>query len=77
MLAQKYYKNWRKNKVAQIIHWRLCEKLDFKKNKEWYNHSPKPVLKSEISKIVFEIQTEIPIETKPVIVVLDNITRKC
>ena len=26
-LAQKQYKGWRHDKVAQIVHWKLCRKL--------------------------------------------------
>ena len=33
-LAQKYYKNWRHDKVAQVIHWRLWEKLGFERGKK-------------------------------------------
>ena len=80
MLAQKYYKNWRHDKVAQIIHWRLCEKLGFYRGEKWYNHLPEPVLESENSKILwdFKIQTDLPIEAnKPDIVFLDKIIRKC
>ena len=47
MLAQKCYKSWRHDKVTQVIHWRLCEKLGFDKEDKWYNHVPKPVLESK------------------------------
>ena len=46
ILAQKYLKNWRHDKVAQIIHWRLFEKLGFERDDKRYNHSPEPVLES-------------------------------
>ena len=64
MLAQKYYKNWRHDNVAQIIHWRPCEKLGFYRGEKWYSHSPEPVLESENSKILldFKIETDLPIE---------------
>ena len=28
MLAQKQYKNWRHDKIAQVIHWQLCKKYN-------------------------------------------------
>ncbi len=80
MLAQKYYKEWRHDKVAQVIHWRLCERLGFERGEKWYNHVPEPVLESEESKILwdFKIQTDTPIEAnKPDIVVFEKTTRKC
>ena len=33
MLPQKYYKNWRYDKVAHVIHWRLCERFGFKRSR--------------------------------------------
>ena len=30
-LVQKYFKGWRLNKVVQVIHWQLCDKLGFER----------------------------------------------
>ena len=80
MLAQKQYKNWSNDKLAQVIHWRIYEKLGFERDEKWNNHSSEPVLESENSKILWDIkvQTDLTIEAnKPDIVVLDKIMRKC
>ena len=80
MLAQKYYICWRHNKVAQVSHWRFCERLDFELGKKWYNHTPEQVFESDKHKMLwdFKIQTDNPIEAnKPDIVVLNKETRDC
>ncbi len=80
MLAQKYYKCWRHYKVAQVIHWRFCERLNFERGEKWYNHTPEQVLESVKHKMLwdFKIQTDIPIEAnKPDIVVLNKETGDC
>ena len=46
MLAQKYYKSWRHDKVAQVIHWRLCHRFKINREDKWYNYIPEPVLES-------------------------------
>ena len=53
MLLQKHYHLWRHDKVAAVIHWKLCER-------KWYDHKPWPVLESEAVKLLwdFKIQTD-------------------
>ena len=78
VLAQKYYKNWRHDKIAQVIQWCLCEMFGFERNEKWYIHTPKRVLGSERYKMLWEfsIQTDYPVgANKPDIVVLDKNTR--
>ena len=80
MLAQKYYKNWRHDKVAQVVHWRLCKSYGLESGDIWYKHEPKPVTENEQTKILwdFSIQTDHPIEAnRPDIVVLEKTSRKC
>ena len=64
MLAQKYYKNWRHDKVAQVVHWRLCKSYGLESGDIWYTHEPKPVIENEQTKILwdFSIQTDHLIE---------------
>ena len=64
MLTQKYYKNWRHDKVAQVVHWRLCKSYGLENGDVWYKHEPKPVIENEQTKILwdFSIQTGHPIE---------------
>ena len=38
MLAQNHYKNWRHDKIAQILHWKLCQLYCFGYSKKWYDH---------------------------------------
>ena len=54
MLPQKYYKIWRHDKVAQVIHWRLCERFGFERNEKWYDHKPERVLESERYKMLWD-----------------------
>ena len=42
-LAQKQYRCWRHDKVAQVIHWDLCEKLGYDRDENYYKHEPRPV----------------------------------
>ena len=50
MLAQKYYKNWRHDKVAQVVHRRLCKSYGLESGDVWYKHEPKPVIENELTK---------------------------
>lgn len=80
VLAQKYYKEWRHDKVAQVLHWHLCRMWQFDRDDNWYNHKPEPVTESEKTKILwdFAIQTDKEIEAnRPDIVLLDKIERNC
>ena len=80
MLAQKYYKSWRHDKVAQVIHWRLCHRFKINREDKWYNHILEPVLESREHKILwdFKIQTDNPIEAnKPDIVVFNKESKDC
>ena len=80
MLAQKYYKNWRHDKVVQVVHWRLYKSYGLESGDVWYKHEPKPVIENELTKILwdFSIQTDHPIEAnRPDIVVLEKTSRKC
>ena len=36
----------RHDKVAQVIHWDLCGRLGYDRDKEYYNHEPQPVFES-------------------------------
>ena len=80
MLAQKQYKIWRHDKVAQIIHWNLCGRWGFERNGRWYDHTPEPVLESEKVKILwdFKIQTDHKLEhNRPDIVVMNKVNKVC
>ena len=80
MLARKCYKDWRHDKVAQVLHWHLCGNQAFEREDKWYNHVPKPVLESEKRKVVwdFKIQTDKQIEAnKPDLVLLAKEDRIC
>ena len=67
----------RHDKVAQVIHWDLCGRLGYDRDKEYYNHEPQPVFESTNNKVLrmwdFKIQTDNKIEhNKPDITVLDT-----
>ena len=74
-LAGKEYKFWRHNQVAQIVHWKLCQKYGFEFGERWYNHNPESVLENKKTKILwdFKIQTDHVLEhNRPDILVLDK-----
>ena len=52
MLAQKQYKNWRHDKIAQVIHWELCKKYNMDYAEKWYEHKPESVGENENAKIL-------------------------
>ena len=58
-LAQNQSKNWRHDKVAQVVHWNLCKKIYLQCSKTWYDHSPEIVMENDQVKLLwdFRIQT--------------------
>ena len=65
----------RHDNVANMIHYRLCEKWGFNKAEKWYMHKPEKVLESEDCKILWDFL--IPIDktiehNKPDITVIDK-----
>ena len=80
MLAQKQYKQWRHDKVAQIIHWDICRKHGLEHQSKWYEHIPETVVENEEVKVLWDmnIQTDKVIAAnKPDIVVFEKLKRKC
>ena len=80
VLAQNQYKNWRHDKVAQIIHWYLCKLHDLDHNEKWYEHKPEVVQENNSVKLLWDmrIQTDKVLEyTRPDIVLLDKINASC
>ena len=55
-LAQKQYRCWRHDKVAQVIHWDLCEKLGYDRDEKYYNHEPRPVYQSSTEQAAVRLQ---------------------
>ena len=79
-LAQKEYKQVRHDNVANMLHWKLCEKWGFSKAEKWYINKPEKVFESENCKILwdFPIQTEKTLEhNQPNITVIDKKSKKC
>ena len=79
-LAQKEYKKWRHDKVAQVIHWTLCKKNGFAYQDRWYEHEPERVLENERTKLLwdFPIQTDHKLDhNKPDLVLYDKQNREC
>jgi hypothetical protein len=76
-LAQTEYKA-RHDKVAAILHWRLCKKFSIPVERDWYRHTIQPVVENSSVKILwdFAIQTDKVIQARrPDIVVIDKV--KC
>ena len=74
MLAQKEYKR-RHDNVCRYIQWKLCEKHDFQRVQQWYEHEPDVVIESKGYKMLwdFTIQCDTKIEAqRPDIVLIDK-----
>jgi Reverse transcriptase (RNA-dependent DNA polymerase) len=74
-LAQTEYKA-RHDKVAALLHWRLCKKFDIPVEKDWYRHKTQSVVENPYVKILwdFSMQTDKVIQARrPDIVVLDKV----
>lgn len=80
MLAQKQYKNWRHDRIAQVIHWELCKKYNMEHAEKWYEHKPEGVIENENVKMLWDmkIQTDREIEhSRPDILTLNKKDRSC
>ena len=70
----------RHNKVAQYIHWQVCQYYKFSTTKEWYKHETPAVLDNQQATILwdFSIQTDRTIKAnRPDIVIRDKTTKIC
>ena len=63
--VQREYKT-RQDWVRNMIHWKLCKKLESEYTTKWYIHKPESVLKNETHKVLWdiEIQTDPQIPTR-------------
>ena len=78
MLAQKEYKK-RHDNVCGYIHWKLCEKHDFHRAQQQYEHQSDGVIKNAGYKILwdFSIQFDTKIEARrPDIALIDKTKEK-
>ena len=50
-LAKKEYKRSHDN-VARMVHWKLCEKINFEKSEKWYLHNPQTVTENVNHKLI-------------------------
>ena len=74
MLAQKGYKK-RYDNVCRHIHWKLCEKHNFQRARQWYEHEPDGIIEKKGYKILwdFTIQCDTKTEARrPDIVFIDK-----
>ena len=64
MLAQCQYKNWRHDKVAQVLHWEICKKYGLPASEKWYDHRIETVMENEEVTVMWDmkIQTDKEIE---------------
>ena len=58
MLVQKEYKR-RHDIVCRYIHWKLCEKHDFQRAQQWYEHEPDGVIENKQYKILWVLQSSV------------------
>ena len=70
----------RHNKVAQYIHWKVCQHYELRVADHWYEHQAMPVTENNKVTILwdFPIQTDRTIKAnRPDIIIRDKITRTC
>ena len=73
-LAQREYKR-RHDNVARYVHWKISEKNNLERGKEWYNHKPEACVENEEYKLLWDmmIQGDHHIQArKPDIVLLNK-----
>ena len=56
-MAQKSY-NRRHEKVANKVHWELCEKNELEHTEKWYKHDPEGAVKNEEMKLLWDINAQ-------------------
>ena len=56
-LAQREYKR-RHDKVAKIVHWKLCGKYNLEREQKWYEHEPEGVTENDEVKILWDINIQ-------------------
>ena len=79
ILAANEYQN-RHDRVAQYLHWKICQHYGAKHAKHWYEHKPEPVVETKIATILwdFPINTDRTIKAnRPDIVVKDHKQNTC
>ena len=70
----------RHNKVAQYIHWKVCQFYGLPSNKNWYEHETPPVVENEKAAILwdFSIHTDRTINAnRPDIIIRDKTNKTC
>ena len=56
-LAQREYKR-RHDNVARYVHWKLSEKVNLERGKEWYNHKPEACVENDEYKILWDMMIQ-------------------
>ena len=56
-LAQKEYKR-RHDKVAKIVHWKLCKKYELESEDKWYEHVPLDCVENDRIKLLWDINVQ-------------------
>ncbi|XP_063596689.1 uncharacterized protein LOC134773418 [Penaeus indicus] len=79
-LAQKQYKQWRQDNVAQTIHWQLCKDNSLEHNEQWYDHRPKAIVENESFKLLWDMRIQTDRElayNNPDIIAFNKDKRTC
>ena len=56
-LSQRCYKVWRHDKIAQVTHWKMCQRFSLGASEKLYNCQIKKVLETNGVKILWDFQT--------------------
>lgn len=79
ILAPNEYQN-RHDRVAQYLHWKICQHYGAKHANHWYEHKPEPVVETKTATILwdFPINTDRTIKAnRPDIVIKDHKNKFC
>ena len=56
-LSQRVYKK-RHDTVAQLFHWKLCEKHQLERKEKWYKHCPEGVVEDDNVILIWDINIQ-------------------
>ena len=64
MLAQCQHKNWRRDKVAQSLRWKICKKYGLPVSEKWYDHRIETVMENEEVTVMWDMKIQTDKDSK-------------
>ena len=57
-LGQSEHKR-RHDKIARMVHWKLCEKSNLEKSEKWYLHNPQTISENVNHKLIWDMNINV------------------